>query len=74
MLHKCIKPSCETEYQDDEPDAYFCQPCRELNKSVAQRIDTNVKARMSPKPVSNFQRYEQLRGGSKFVNAKHFLL
>ena len=55
--HPCIK--CSTEYQDEDPDAYYCTACNEERKKIAAEIDKKMGNR-STKPVkSDLQAFEE---------------
>ena len=73
ITHQCIKPSCETSYEDEDPDPYYCFECREQNKKMAAEIDLKVKAQSTSKPESLLKKYDSLpKGKGGFVNAKYF--
>ena len=57
MKHNCIKPACSNTYKDDEPDAYYCEPCQEANKVLAKEIDAKIAASPKRSRVSNVQEY-----------------
>lgn len=68
--HPCIK--CKKIYKDTDPDAYYCSPCNEERKKIAQAIDEKLKGTVSKKQVkSDIQSYNEIiqKTGSPFVRA-----
>ena len=55
--HTCIKPICSNTYEDNDPDAYYCPSCQEHNKVVAKQIDSKMVGKVSKKPFSALQEY-----------------
>lgn len=37
--HTCIKPGCGAKYQDENADAYYCPPCKEIRDQAAKKLD-----------------------------------
>lgn len=50
--HVCIKPGCSNVYNDGDPDAYYCEGCKEALKSTAKTVDATARP---PKHVPNFE-------------------
>ncbi|KKR45478.1 MAG: hypothetical protein UT82_C0028G0010 [Parcubacteria group bacterium GW2011_GWB1_40_14] len=67
----CIE--CKTEYEDKEPDDYYCSVCLPKIKEIARKIDAKLKTRPRKEVVSNLVRYDSLPKIRGFVDAKHFL-
>ena len=57
--HSCIKKSCGSAYEDDDPDNYYCPSCQKENKKIAARIDAELKVGTRKPAVSELQRFEQ---------------
>lgn len=68
--HTCIK--CNTEYKDDDVDAYYCSNCNEEKKIIAAEINKKFANRVTEKPASLLQRYDEMTKirGTKFINIK----
>lgn len=69
-LH-CIK--CNTPYETDDPDPYYCPDCLEAKRAIAAEIDRKFAGRDTTPPMTPLQIYEQARGQGKFANGKQFL-
>ena len=67
--HKCIK--CGAEYEDNDPDDYYCAVCNEQRKVLAAEIDAKLKTRKSTREVkSTFSPKDFVgRSGRMFFNA-----
>lgn len=70
--HLCVKPSCGAKYSDDDPEAYYCLPCREKNKELALTIQKKIASQPRKPVLSDFQRYEAIthEKGTKFIHIK----
>lgn len=63
--HACIKVACSNTYKDEDPDAYYCSACKEMNKKIAQEVDAKLATMPKRKVVSALQEYdnaEKVRG------------
>lgn len=58
FTHSCIK--CSTQYQDGEPDAYYCESCIEEKKKIAAQIDANLSNRPKRPTTSALQEFDSL--------------
>lgn len=66
--HKCIKPGCETRYEDTDPEPYYCKPHTDEKKQLAEQIDAQVQARGPRRQtVSALQEYEAAEKVRGFV-------
>lgn len=52
--HTCIKPDCSNSYTDNDPDAYYCESCKQINKELAQEIEKKVASRKSNRKTAGF--------------------
>lgn len=69
--HTC---PCGAEYQDDDPDVYFCEACIAERKRIAAEIDAKTpKHSEEERQMSDLQRYDQAAKVRGFVNAANFL-
>ena len=59
MQHQCIKSSCGKQYDDSDPDDYYCPSCREENKAIAAKIDVQMAGKSREPVVSDLQAFEQ---------------
>ena len=59
MLHKCIK--CTKEYQEDDPEPYYCESCLAQKRELATKIDTTFVPR--PRVKSLLQEYDEAPKG-----------
>lgn len=57
--HSCIKPGCSNQYQDNDPDAYYCPSCQEAKKALAAQIDASIGSRPKKEHVSDLQAFIQ---------------
>lgn len=64
MLFKCIRPTCQKEYESPEEEAYLCGACRLDRKRIAAEIDAQFATKVREPVVSELQAFEQ--------NAKKF--
>lgn len=53
MLHKCIKPNCDREYDSDDIEAYYCPNCVIEKDKIAKELDAKM-ANRPKKEVDNF--------------------
>lgn len=53
--YTCIKPTCNTTYNSEDLEAYYCPSCTEENKAIAAEIDAKVKARPRREAKSEYQ-------------------
>lgn len=67
--HSCIKPSCGSQYESEDVDAYYCPPCNEMRKEIAKKIDAKLVGKERRPIVSAIQEYTNLQKlhGSRFV-------
>lgn len=56
--HKCIKINCSNTYEDNDVDAYYCEPCREENKKIAIEIERKIASLPKKKIMSALQEYD----------------
>ena len=61
--HTCIKPGCTNQYQDEDPDPYYCEPCREENRKVALEVEAKLGPRDTTPPVTPLQEYDAATKG-----------
>lgn len=70
FTHSCIK--CQTKYESEEDDAYYCASCLEATKAIAAEVDKQFANRPKREPVSDFQillEKGQSKGQATFVRA-----
>ena len=68
--HECIK--CKRQYQDNDPDAYYCESCRENNKIIAAELEKKFVPR--PREKSTLELYDEAPKIHGFPSAKNFML
>ncbi len=56
--HQCIK--CGESYKDNDVDAYYCSPCNEVRKEIAQKIDKQTAMKPKRQVKSDFQLYDEM--------------
>lgn len=61
MTHACIK--CKAQYEDEEPEAYYCATCLEEKKKIAAEIDARMAMRPKKESKSMLQEYDQAPKG-----------
>lgn len=62
--HKCIKSTCSNTYFDNDPEPYYCEECKLLNKKIVSTINNKLKSIVSKKKVmSELQEYNSLPKG-----------
>ena len=68
-LHNCIK--CDTSYSSSDVDAYYCEPCGQKKKEVAEQVDARFQGRGSSS-FSHLQEYDEIRkrSGARFPSIK----
>lgn len=55
--HACLK--CRAAYDDDDPEAFYCEPCNIDRKAIAAEVDRKIAARGPRRPtMSALQEYE----------------
>ena len=71
--HPCIK--CQTTYDSNEDEAYYCPTCFAEKREIAAKVDEKVGIRISNKKTvqSALQHYDSLPKRNGFVMAKDFL-
>lgn len=64
--HNCVK--CSVQYEDSDPDPYYCTSCNEEKIKIAKRIDEQM-ANRPPKRnrVSALQEYDSAPKAHGFV-------
>lgn len=70
--HTCIKPSCGAQYQDTDPDPYYCEEHQKANKHIIKEIYAKF-SKIPRKPVkSDLQIYDELcqTKGTQFPNIR----
>lgn len=70
MLHTCIKPTCAQQYEDEDIDAYYCFPCRALNKKVALELEAKIAARPRKETISALAQFDSQPKINGFVHVK----
>ena len=53
--HKC---SCGKEYQDDDPEVYFCDICIKKRKHIAAQVDAQMASRPRVESRSALKEFE----------------
>ena len=72
FTHKCVK--CEKEYQDSDPDPYYCDLCNKTRLEIAKRIDKEKKGVVAKKSDSLMSIYDKApKGPGGFPKANNFL-
>lgn len=66
--HQCIKPSCSNSYEDKDPDAYYCESCREHNKKLAQEVEAKLPKRKPHKSL--LQQYDEAQKVNGFQRVR----
>lgn len=54
--HRCLKKDCGKDYQDAEPDAYYCPDCVAVKKALAKDIDSKFNT-VGQQPSSGYTAY-----------------
>lgn len=71
--HKCIK--CSKEYKDTDPDPYYCNPCNEERKIIAEQVTKKVLLTKSTHAPSSLQAYDaanKVRGFARVLSDGSF--
>lgn len=72
--HTCIRPGCGKQYESEDPDAYYCEPCDEARKAIAAEVDARLGPNVNqPKTPSDFERYIAAPKVRGFANARDIL-
>lgn len=69
--HNCIK--CNAQYQDADPDAYYCPPCLKAKKQIAAQVDAQFASRPRTKVKTMLEQYDEAPKVRGFVHASKFL-
>lgn len=57
--HTCIKPGCGKQYDDEDPDPYYCTACNEQRLVIAQAIEAKYPVTVGqPKSMSDLEIYD----------------
>ncbi len=56
MVHNCIK--CSAQYEDEDPDPYYCAECNELRIAAAKEVDAKMSGRPKKPIISALQEYD----------------
>lgn len=70
FTHTCIKPGCSTQYQDEDPEPYYCPACKAEKAEIAKTIDAQFASRPKEKVVTPLQEYEQAQKIRGFMPVK----
>lgn len=54
--HSCVK--CAAQYQDTDPDPYYCDPCKAERVAIAKEIDRKLGSRSSKPVMSDLQAFD----------------
>lgn len=68
--HRCIKPNCAKNYEDTDPDAYYCPSCNEERKAVAREVDARLGARTPEQPMTALQEYDAAQKVHGFMQVR----
>ena len=70
--HVCIKPVCGKQYQDNDPDPYYCPECKEKAQAIAKQIEAKLAGRPRKPIKSDLQLYYETckAKGTKFISAR----
>lgn len=68
--HKCIKPNCNTVYEDNEIDAFYCPSCDVARKAIAQEIDGKFNT-VGQQPSSELAAYDAARNYTDPKTGEH---
>lgn len=71
FTHTCIKSECGKSYQDNDPDAYYCESCLAEKKSIAKKLDAQFSTRSRAVPMTPLQEYD--RGEKVTVQGMKFV-
>jgi uncharacterized Zn ribbon protein len=66
--HPCIK--CGTQYQDADPDPYYCKSCNDERKKIAKEIDAKIKAKPKRSTMSALQEYDNMPKIGGFIQVR----
>lgn len=55
FTHKCTK--CSLEYQDTEPEPYYCEVCNKERLAVAKEVDARLGSTVGQQPGGEYQAY-----------------
>ena len=68
IAHSCIKPGCDTKYQSEDVDAYYCEVHDAERKAIAAEIDKKVRPSKSVK--SDLQIFDEVAKTQVFPNGR----
>jgi hypothetical protein len=66
--HSCIK--CQTVYEDNDPDPYYCEKCVLEKKAIAQAVDAKLGTTSRRRPMSALQEYDASAKVRGFVHVR----
>lgn len=70
FTHACIKPDCQNSYQDNEPDAYYCQSCQKEKERLAKQVDSKFQTRSRKKTTTALDEYNNAPKVHGFMHVK----
>lgn len=66
--HSCIK--CKVQYEDTEPDEFYCPTCNTERLRIAAEIDAKIKAKPTKPTMSALQQYDAQEKFRGFIRVK----
>lgn len=66
--HPCLK--CKTTYEDNDPDAYYCEACKEERKRIAEEVDKKMATRETKPIKTALQEYDEAQKIKGFMVVK----
>lgn len=70
--HSC--PRCKSLYEDTDPEVYFCPPCQQARKKIAEQVDKKLEGNVTKNVKSNLQLYDEIckKTGRPFPSLNDF--
>lgn len=66
--HSCIK--CHTQYEDQDPDPYYCETCKAQRNAIAAEIDKKLLAKPRKDGMTPLQEYDQAAKVRGFMHVR----
>lgn len=64
----CIK--CSQQYETEDVEAYYCSPCNEAKKILAEEIDRKIGSTVGQEPKGELKAFDEFakKGGARNVH------
>ncbi len=70
MKHRCIKTTCNDEYESEDQDAYYCPKCLEQKNAIAEAITAKMGTAKSRPVKTALREYDEAEKAHGFMRIR----